>query len=240
MIVRPRFESFLNRDGATLEAHVFEPPEPSGSTVAFFHPGGFTMGDPSWGHRFAPAHLELGHTFVSLGYRLAGRGVMMDDLLADAADGIEWAAANLVGGGSRLFTSGHSAGGYLALVPVLRDVEAAVCGIAVLSVVPRMSQSTVGSLLSPDADLALYDPGVQVGSRPVPAIFLHGSADEIVPLRGSEDLDDAWAASRCPSRLVVIDGADHFFNNPTHGRRAEGELAAAIDWLEQFGERQET
>jgi len=58
-----------------------------------------------------------------------------------------------------------------------------------------------------------------------PALFVHGSADEVVPPASSHELH---AAAAGPKRLVVIDGADHVFSDPAHLERA---VALVVDWI---------
>lgn len=58
-----------------------------------------------------------------------------------------------------------------------------------------------------------------------PALFIHGSGDDVVPLRSSRDLHDMVAGRR---KLDVIDGADHRFSDPAHMRQA---LGLVIGWI---------
>lgn len=229
MIVRPETHQFESATGIVLDAHVFKPTSEPAATVAFFHPGGFTMGDPTWGYRFAEAHLERSHAFVSLSYRhLAGK-LTIDDLLDDAEAGLDWVAGN-VAGTSPVFSSGHSAGGYLAMVPVLREISTAVAGMSLLAPVPRIG-SSLQDRLPEGADPAQFDPAHVVSARPVPAVFVHGRLDDLVPVEGSARLDQAWRDVGCRSKLVAIEGADHFFNHPILGDQAHEQLAEAIGWL---------
>lgn len=226
-MIRPDIDRF-EANGTTLEAHRFAPPGEPTAVVAFFHPGGFTMGDPTWGYRFAEAHLDRNHAFVSLSYRHLAAGLTFDDLLDDAAAGLQRVAEDH--GDLPVFSSGHSAGGFLALVPVLRSLDFVVAGSAVLSTVPRVGTSMAQHL--PDgADPSLYDPASQVGANPLPAVFVHGKLDDVVPIEGSVRLNEAWEAAGCRSRLVSIEGADHFFNHPILGDQAHEALAEAVDWL---------
>jgi pimeloyl-ACP methyl ester carboxylesterase len=56
-----------------------------------------------------------------------------------------------------------------------------------------------------------------------PWLFVHGDADDLVPL---EDSDDAFALAREPKHRVIIRGGDHSFANSR-----EAVAAAVIAWL---------
>ena len=56
----------------------------------------------------------------------------------------------------------------------------------------------------------------------VPWLFVHGSEDDSVPLKDSED---AFAAANDRKKFVVIDGADHLFE-PTFGDKMADVVAA--------------
>ncbi|MBW2263271.1 MAG: alpha/beta fold hydrolase [Deltaproteobacteria bacterium] len=58
-----------------------------------------------------------------------------------------------------------------------------------------------------------------------PALFIHGSKDEVVPPSSSQDLHDAAAGRK---RLIVIDGADHRFSDTTHLKQA---LDLVLGWI---------
>ena len=217
VVLRPRHETIELADGNDATARVFG--DLGGPTVAAFHPGGFTQGDPSWCDRFAGAHVDRGLTFVSLPYRLAGGDVTVLDQTADAVAGLAWLAER----SSRLVAGGHSAGGWLALMAATRTDIAS--GIVVLAPVPRLS-ARLGPIVPTDATEAQLDP-VSAGAVSCSLAVVHGSDDQIVPVDGSRELVDRWRGAGADATFEMVDGADHFFNQPRHADAAHDLLAAA-------------
>lgn len=58
-----------------------------------------------------------------------------------------------------------------------------------------------------------------------PALFIHGSWDEVVPPSSSRDL---YAAASGRRRCIEIEGADHRFSDPAHLRQV---LGLVLGWL---------
>ena len=88
------------------------------------HGGGWTSGYKEWMAFMAPVFNRAGIGFVSIGYRLAPAHVFPAGL-DDCMNGLKWVYENigkLNGDPSRLFISGHSAGGHqTSLMAVRRD-----------------------------------------------------------------------------------------------------------------------
>lgn len=83
-------------------------------TVIWFHGGGLTSGD-----KWIPGYLkDKGFAVVAASYRFAPK-VTVEQIIQDAADVVEWTAAELRKNGGdpgKIIVSGHSAGGYLAMM----------------------------------------------------------------------------------------------------------------------------
>lgn len=60
-----------------------------------------------------------------------------------------------------------------------------------------------------------------------PALFIHGDADETVPV---EDAYELHAQVSAPKRICVLKGVDHRFSNPQDATRA---LNESLDWIVQ-------
>jgi len=60
-----------------------------------------------------------------------------------------------------------------------------------------------------------------------PLLLIHGTADDVVL---PEDSHDAFEAAGEPKQLVIIDGAEHSFDEATYPEVVE----ATADWLEQY------
>ncbi|MDL5512858.1 alpha/beta hydrolase [Arenibacter sp. M-2] len=85
--------------------------------VIWFHGGGLTAGKKE----IPSALKEKGFCVVGVGYRLSPK-VKAETCIEDAAAAIAWVYKNIDsynGDSSRIFVSGHSAGGYLALMAVM-------------------------------------------------------------------------------------------------------------------------
>lgn len=98
------------------EVAVFPAANPNGSVLAFLHGGGWVNGYKEWPAFMAPALNDAGITFVSIGYRLAP-SVLWPTGVEDAGAALKWIHDNIAehgGDPSRLFISGHSAGGHYA------------------------------------------------------------------------------------------------------------------------------
>lgn len=85
--------------------------------IIWFHGGGLTGGGKE-----IPADLkEKGYVIVGVGYRLSPK-VKAETSVKDAAEAVAWVFKNIEkyhGSPHKIFVSGHSAGGYLALMTVL-------------------------------------------------------------------------------------------------------------------------
>jgi pimeloyl-ACP methyl ester carboxylesterase len=58
-----------------------------------------------------------------------------------------------------------------------------------------------------------------------PALFIHGSEDDVVPTRSSRDLHEMVPGRK---KLIIVDGADHRFSNPAHLGQVVGLL---VGWI---------
>jgi pimeloyl-ACP methyl ester carboxylesterase len=61
----------------------------------------------------------------------------------------------------------------------------------------------------------------------VPWLFVHGSADDVVPIQDSHDL---FAVAKEPKRLIELPGADHVFSDAQAGQMASSVLA----WMREM------
>ena len=84
------------------------------STIVWFHGGGLEEGN-----KFIPLELkEKGVAVVAVNYRLSPK-VKAPDYIKDAAEAVAWAFSHIASYGgdpAKIYVSGHSAGGYLALM----------------------------------------------------------------------------------------------------------------------------
>ena len=118
-------ECFAYGDGDDpyQELAVFEAADPNGTVLAFMHGGGWVNGYKEWVAFMAPALNDAGITFVSIGYRLAPEYVWPTGV-KDVAAALKWIHDNIASHGgdpSRVFISGHSAGGHYATWMAVRD-----------------------------------------------------------------------------------------------------------------------
>lgn len=86
--------------------------------IMWFHGGGLTSGA-----REIPERLKnQGFVIIGVGYRLAGSEIQAEVSISDAAAAVAWVIKNIEkyrGDPDAVFVSGHSAGGYLALMTVM-------------------------------------------------------------------------------------------------------------------------
>jgi acetyl esterase/lipase len=92
-------------------------PEDGFSTVVWFHGGGLEGGS-----KYIPQEFkDKGIAVVAVNYRLYPRS-KNPDYTVDAAEAVAWVVRNIAGYGGnphKIYVSGHSAGGYLALMLAL-------------------------------------------------------------------------------------------------------------------------
>jgi acetyl esterase/lipase len=87
------------------------------ATIVWFHGGGLTGG----GKEVPQALMDKGFAVIAVGYRLSPR-VKSPSYIEDAAAAVAWAFKHIAAYGGtekQLYLSGHSAGGYLAMMITL-------------------------------------------------------------------------------------------------------------------------
>ena len=149
-----------------------------------------------------------------------------------------------VGSGKRIAYIGHSMGGAVGALFAARDERVKIMvSLAGMVYTADFVKREFGDVI-PDEGLMWDEPGCTLSKAYVedleeigdtlaaakeiriPWLLIHGSADDIIPPRDSEDL---FKVLRRPSTLLEIEGAGHSFENHY------SKLTVSIsDWLEKY------
>lgn len=221
-----------------LHLDLYRPSSSSASRplVVYVHGGSWAQANPRVGAAFAdfPAVLALlvdrGYIVASISHRMSGEAAFpaqLDDLRA-ALDFLRGNASRLGIDPARVGLWGVSSGAHLASLAAL-DCKAGNCVQALvgwfgpydLAAYARKDLSgSVRSLLRcgpgdcPPAALAAASPITFVDKNDPPALFVHGSADRLVPVSQSQVMAEHLRASGGKVELLVIDGVDHGLVGP--------------------------
>lgn len=186
---------------------------------------------------FGEAHLQ------------AGYGEWGRKMQTDLSDGV----AHLVEEGmvdpERVCIVGASYGGYAALQGMTTQPDVYRCGVSVAGVadLPEMLEAEgrlgggtnnnpvirywtrfMGADSRRDSVLVELSPARRAGAVQGPVLLIHGRDDTVVPLNQSEIMHRALRAAGKNSRLVVLDGEDHWLSFAPTRRRM---LDETIDFL---------
>jgi acetyl esterase/lipase len=214
---------------------VYHPPEGvRRKRMAIIHlfGGGFFVGNKNAGYIVNDAHAlgRLGYTSISANYRLQSEGSWPAQI-HDTKAAIRWTRANADRLGldaDKIAVAGYSAGGMLALMAagtnaaqelegdggnagVSSDVQACI------GVYPLASAQTATGLFqegqATPANIAAASPTSYISENFAPTIFIHGTADNTVPMSSSIDFFNQLHDLGVPTALTLIQGADHAFDN---------------------------
>lgn len=221
-----------------LTLDVYHPPEgvePKRMAVIHLFGGGFFVGSKNAGYIVNDARAlgARGYTNISANYRLQSEGLWPAQI-HDTKAAIRWTRANAERLGidpGRIAVAGYSAGGMLALMAagtnsmeefegeggnagVSSDVQAAI------GVYPLASAQTARGLFAEDlseaqvaAAMSAASPTSYISADFAPTIFIHGTADNTVPMSSSMSFFNQLHDLGVPAAMTLIQGADHAFDN---------------------------
>ena len=191
--------------------------------------GGWTSADPTGLVPLAETLATAGIASATTTYRTATDGALFPTPVQDVACAIAWAAAQVRERGldpAPVVVLGHSAGGHLAALvtlapqrfrsecpypPVDPDALVGLAGVYDVTALPEPARALFGS--DPDEETDTWEAGnpmTYAARRPgVPVLLAHGSADTLVPRALTTTFDTALRAGGHPTRVVVVEGADH-------------------------------
>ena len=212
---------------------IYRPPEGvTSKRMAIIHlfGGGFRVGNKGAGYIIndAKALGARGYTSISANYRLTSQGLWPAQI-HDTKAAIRWTRANanrLGVDADRIAIAGYSAGGLLALMaagtngkPELEGsggtpgVSSAVNACIGVYPLARASNSLFPEGQATRENVAAASPTTYIGASFAPTIFVHGTADNTVPLASSIDFFNKLNAAGVATALTAIQGADHAFDN---------------------------
>ena len=236
--------------GMALTFDVLKPASANGAAVLFMVSGG-------WVSQWAPPEQTakrfedlLEHGFTVFAVRHGSSPLFkVPDAVDDVRRAARYIKANAAEWGvdpERLGVFGGSAGGHLSLMlgttgdegdpnatdPVLRESS------KVAAVVAYFPPVDLDGLAGPnDRFPALdFDPAKAPAVSPIgfvsaddaPSLMIHGDKDELVPLRHSERILDAFKKAGVDTNLIVIAGGKHGFE----GEHATTARTAMREWFE--------
>ncbi len=225
-------------ESTELKAHIFLPDNPAGtgkhSVIAFFHPGGWTMGEPAWGYEICSHFSSMGLVAISFQYRLTSMGGYSPvDAISDAGSSIRWIRANkdeLNIDSNELVACGISAGAHLAACTAIIDGHDDPEDDLSISCVPNavaLQSACLNAVIVGDLENLLQgedtpeniSPAHHVRAGLPPMCLIHGTADNIVPFESVKEFTEKSTrlGNRC--ELHPFEGTDHFFSNVSDGSR---------------------
>ena len=239
-----------HKEGMALTFDVFRPKEnANGIGVLFMVSGGWvsTWMEPKQSIPLFKPLLDRGYTVIAVRHGSSPR-FLVPECVSDvqiALDYVSKHAADWSVDPKRLGVFGYSAGGHLSLMlgtlgGVKRGTEDIARVAAVVAVFPPTDLAPYVDPKSPlreqfpalkfePSRAEAFSPLMQVSADDAPTLLFHGDKDELVPLWHSEKIQKAFENVKVESKLVVIQGAAHGFNEEGNRRLAK-EMG---DWFDR-------
>jgi arylformamidase len=182
-------------------------------TLMFIHGGYWQNNDKERFDFIAEGPLAHGINVAVVEYTLAP-DARLDEIVEEIRRSVAWLAEHLSGYGadpSRLYVSGHSAGGHLTAM--MMDLDSVKGGLAISGLydLEPIRLNYLNDKLRLDADESRRNsPILQLPAKPPPLIIAFGVTELPELRRQSADYAQAWLGSGLPGRLLPVDGANHF------------------------------
>jgi arylformamidase len=219
---------------------VWRAAKPTGALLAFLHGGGWTNGYKEWMAFMAPALVDAGITFASVGYRLAPQCLFpigFDDSCRGVGLLIE-RARSYGAEPDRVFVGGHSAGGHYAALMALTRPELRLRGCLPISGVYDFGPAS-GLSIRPRflgrAESGHEQPASPIGNihaAPAPFLIAHGSEDFPHLIVQAERMESALkAAAGGDVERLVLEGRNHFTASYAGGEANGPWVPRAVDWM---------
>lgn len=214
-----------------LDAHIFLPDDSirikKHSAVAFFHPGGWTMGEPAWGYDICSRCASLGMVAVSFQYRLTTDGGCSPiDAISDARSAMRWIRqqVDLNIDAAKVIAFGISAGAHLAAcAAIIQEYDDDGDDLTVRCVPNALIlQSACLNTVIVDSFAQLLQgrdipencsPAHHVRPGLPPMCLIHGTADDLVPYESVKEFTGSMLEAGNQCELHPFHGTDHFFGN---------------------------
>jgi acetyl esterase/lipase len=129
-----------------LDVYYAEPASAHRPVMIYIHGGGWTSGDKSHVDVKPQFFVQAGYVFISVNYRLSPQALFPAHV-QDVAAAVAWAVKNIAqygGDSSRIFVSGHSAGGHLAVLVASDDRYLKELGLSLAAIKGVVSIDTAG------------------------------------------------------------------------------------------------
>ncbi|WP_175210642.1 alpha/beta hydrolase [Achromobacter anxifer] len=201
--------------GDKVRAWYWQSPQAGAPTVLYLHGARWNLNGSAFR---IDGWTRMGYSVLAIDYRGFGASTPRlpseESALEDATAGLK-ELARIQPDPSRRFVYGHSLGGAIAIDLAARSDQPAFAGLIVES-----SFTSIGAMLAtmrwgkvPGASLLVTQPFASVDKLArmrTPMLFMHGTADRVVPHTMSDELYAA-ASNVAPElkRLVKIEGASH-------------------------------
>ena len=250
--------TYLEVDGWEGRADVYRPtrvndPVP---TVLFFHGGGWIRGEKEGPVLHLMPYIAMGFAVINVEYRVAPEA-KAPAAVQDARCALHWVFDNAERLGfdtTRVITTGHSAGGHLALMTGLLSAEDGLDTLCPGADEPKVAaivnwygitdvadvlegpnreawaEEWIGTDPSRERLVRNLSPLTHVDGQAPPILSIHGDQDETVPHQHAVRLHSALQRAGAPHELLTIEGVGH-------GGLSEEQLLTAYATVRDFLER---
>ncbi|WP_083602312.1 alpha/beta hydrolase [Hydrococcus rivularis] len=185
-------------------------PKAEAPVLLYFHGNGSNIGDNV--HRASRFH-QLGLSVLLIDYRGYGKssGPFPNESLVyeDAEAAWTYLTQQRRIAPKNIFLYGHSLGGAIAIEMAVRhpDIAGIIVEGAFTSVRAMVDEVSLYRLFPVDLILTQrFDSLAKVRSLQMPILFIHGTADEIIPVKMSQEL---YQAAPEPKQLLLVPHAGH-------------------------------
>lgn len=211
----------------SLKAYVFFPEDiaddESRPSIAIFHGGGWTMGEPSWGFWHAKKYTKYGMVAISVEYRISDKSSITPiDAMEDTKDFFIWArenANNLKLDKDSIAAFGWSAGAHLitsAAVFAKYTSDSSISSKPNALILQSPAVSTLNDewfkqLLLDKGNPLDYSPAQHIDTGMPPTIIVIGRDDSVTPLKYSEFFRNEMIKKENICELHIYDHVGHLF-----------------------------